>query len=254
MSFLPLRDDALTALLNAGEASLTPTGRGFHSTDDFPVSALCLTTDDADGLPGFLASVLSDEPEAAERLAQQQQAMEEEEEQQRHVRNHDRDLSPHCLAVPVGLSEADKRRTLSDALAIRRGAAAMASDCDASTSTPFWLEAGMRPAINRLCSVVLHAVGTAQLDLLRKCQASADQLQAHFRIPPWQSESPPPSPPPPASRPRRYRKLTPPAMLPRSECRPAPCHDGDLAIDKQRDGRPEPERGEGSRRAGASAG
>ena len=47
----------------------------------------------------------------------------------------------------------------------------------------------MRTAINRLCSVVLHAVGTGQLDLLYKCEASADQLQAHFRIPPWQSAS-----------------------------------------------------------------
>lgn len=188
MSFLPVRNE-VTPMVQ-------PATRAWSESSPRQTPAEGLTSQADGGLPGFLAAVLSDKPEAAERQAEQQRL--EDEQEQRHDRHHD--FTPQmalAVAVPVGQPEADKRRTLSDALAIRRGAAAMASDGDASTSTPFWLEAGMRPAINRLCSVVLHAVGTAQLDLLRKCQASADQLQAHFRIPPWQSKSRLPASPPP---------------------------------------------------------
>ena len=149
---------------------------------------MTLTAQELDSLPPFVAAVLSECPEP---LARQQPPPRQRQRQHEHQRQQLVAASvPQCLAVPVRLSEADRQRTLSDALAIRRGAMAGESS-DPSASTPFWLEAGMRPAINRLCSVVLHAVGTGQLDLLRKCQASADQLQAHFRIPPWQSESRP---------------------------------------------------------------
>ena len=90
----------------------------------------------------------------------------------------------------------------------------------------------MRTAINRLCSVVLYAVGTGQLDLLHKCEASADQLQAHFRIPPWQSESSP------LYLARYSAPANPPAnptLAVRSECCAATCHDRHLAPHQLRD-------------------
>lgn len=138
-----------------------------------------LTANQLDSLPPCVAAALPECPEPLAHGAEQRPRQRQEQRQ--------RKAGVHRLAVSGRGSTAHKQRTLSDAQAIRRGAEASANG--AGTSTPFWLEAGMRTAINRLCSVVLHAVGTGQLDLLHICEASADQLQAHFRIPSWQSAS-----------------------------------------------------------------
>lgn len=139
---------------------------------------LPLTANQLEALPPLVAEVLPDGPreQAEPRNCKQEQPL------TKHVRrSHQRQRgAPHGRS-----SAAHKQRTLSDVQAIRKGAAL--GNHASGKSPPFWAEAGMRTAINRLCSVVLHAVGTGQLDLLHKCEAFADQLQAHFRIPPWQS-------------------------------------------------------------------
>ena len=139
-----------------------------------------LTANQLEALPPFVAEVLPDGPrETPEPRSRKQEQPPTKHERRSHQRQRG---GP---SVHGRSSAAHKQRTLSDVQAIRKGAAL--GNHASGKSPPFWAEAGMRTAINRLCSVVLHAVGTGQLDLLHKCEAFADQLQAHFRIPPWQS-------------------------------------------------------------------
>lgn len=141
-----------------------------------------LTAKQLEALPPFVAEALPDAGKAREKTEPRNRK--QEQPPTKHERlSHQRQrggVSAHGRS-----SAAHKQRTLSDVQAIRKGAAL--GKVKNGKSSPFWAEAGMRTAINRLCSVVLHAVGTGQLDLLHKCEAFADQLQAHFRIPPWQS-------------------------------------------------------------------
>ncbi len=160
----------------AGECSL-PRRTGVNRR-----GMMALTANQVESLPPFVAAVLSECPEPLTRGADQPARQERRQHQRQSA------VVSHRRPGPQGrCSAANKQRTLSDAQAIRQGT--VAGTDGSGTPTPFWVEAGMRTAINRLCSVVLHAVGTGQLDLLHKCEASADQLQAHFRIPPWQSAS-----------------------------------------------------------------
>ena len=145
---------------------------------------MALTGGQLESLPPFVAAVLSECPEPLAKAVAEQPTRQE---RRQHHQRQGAAVPHRTHAVKGRCSAANKQRTLSDAQAIRRGT--VAGTDGSGTPTPFWVEAGMRTAINRLCSVVLHAVGTGQLDLLYKCEASADQLQAHFRIPPWQSAS-----------------------------------------------------------------
>ena len=159
---------------------------------------LALRPDHRKSLPPFVPALASPKaeppPQCAElppRCAEQpprcagQPPRSERRQQQQQPRT--KGEAPRRVAAHHGSARSNKQQTLSDAQAIQRGT--VGGTDGTGTSTPFWVEAGMRTAINRLCSVVLYAVGTGQLDLLHKCEASADQLQAHFRIPPWQSAS-----------------------------------------------------------------
>ena len=152
---------------------------------------LALRPDHRKSLPPFVPALASPKAETPPQCAEQpprcaeQPPRSEQRQQQQQPRT--KGEAPRRVAAHHGSARSNKQQTLSDAQAIQRGT--VGGTDGTGTSTPFWVEAGMRTAINRLCSVVLYAVGTGQLDLLHKCEASADQLQAHFRIPPWQSAS-----------------------------------------------------------------
>ena len=94
------------------------------------------------------------QPDAGKRQARRQR-MDEDEQHCQQLERQDGTTRPPLQGPPRPSRQPEpfrpqacKLRTLSDSLAIQHGAAATGSDGGAGKPTPFWLEAGMRPAIN----------------------------------------------------------------------------------------------------------